>query len=394
MTSNKVNIFDFATSELSHDAILCYILSSFNSDVKGDRIISRKLLSHMIGEDINYTDQIDCINFDYENDAYSRSENDRKNKRIYNFLIKQKPIYDTNSLSKVLGFIDIFAELKIKDKNYSFIIEDKIEANEHGNQLKNYKLAEEDKNENPLFVFITFGLKSKKFLSKLMNEGWKIIDKDGLITLFTEVNYEDCSDIIKQYFDYLSAYNMRKEVFKEKTRPINKWSGEGRQGFFSFLEDRDEKAQVKMNIVAWEYVPNQRGGFMGCWFSFLDEVKEEKVKYTPYLQLELSDFVNRIALKISFGDFDENGKSDKSRERIRDRFHREVAKNKWFKVTRRSMGKTITIAEVLLGESSDSYNTRIHGTPEVLLDDLPHLDDIIKKIEKSISEIKEIFGNG
>lgn len=372
MTSKQVNIFDFATSELSHDAILCYILSLYDSSNVIEKHISRRLYYQMLGD--VYRQNMDFN--DFLNLTFVPKGNIEKNKKLKEgFITQQKQVeYKDDKSNNKKGYIDIFAELKIESDEFQFVIEDKVEAYEHGNQLEKYVNKIREDFDNPKFVFITVGLKSSSYLESInkRKEQWIIIDIENLIKILGDGTQESYPSILNQYREYLKDYTSKTKSFVGDNK-VDNWSSFARQGFFSFLESNDNEFSVQ----GWGYVPNLNGGFMGCWFCYSESYRHIKtsVSFVLYLQLELSDYENRIALKISFNDLNSRyDESDKARQEIRDLFIKKVEKNHnkgKFAKTRRSMGAYITIADIDL-------NGLNYG-------------GVVERIKNAIEEFKEII---
>lgn len=284
MTSEKVNIFDFATSELSHDAILCYILGSYKKDKDDNEeaIVSRRMFTKMIhpNEELDYL-----------------KDNEIKIEKIQ----KQFPLK-----GKFKGFIDITVKVEIDSQKFIIIIEDKIHTFDHGNQLKKYKESiyndEELSAYTKVFVFITLGLKSMKYFESINSDkdksnNWVIIDRQ-MITKVVESYEKNDSSIISQYRRFLQSLNEKSSLFRKI--PVNEWADEMSQSFFMTLDD----SGISRGIVGygWGKVNNQRGGFQGYWYNFSDyktfSYENKIIKYRIYQQLEFSSYKKRIALKI------------------------------------------------------------------------------------------------
>lgn len=101
----KSNLFNYATSELSQDAILCYIFKNFYSENKEEKECSINFIKKFIFKDDNI--QVKEIN----------------NLKNNNDSIKQYSKY---------GYIDIYLDIEIekenKKENWLILIEDKTET--------------------------------------------------------------------------------------------------------------------------------------------------------------------------------------------------------------------------------------------------------------------------
>lgn len=102
MLNNKPNIFEFATKELSQDAVFCYILDCFNCPEK------RQIA-------VQFLKLIEFPNVDLIRQIRVRRQEDK---------------------------IDIKAEVRLSDETKKYLlIEDKVYTSEHDNQLRRYKDA-------------------------------------------------------------------------------------------------------------------------------------------------------------------------------------------------------------------------------------------------------------
>lgn len=103
----KNNIFDYATKELSQDAILCYILKNFYSDNENEQKIAESFIKKFIFED----EKIEI--------------------KSINNIMKQNRKY---------GNIDISLEIELKNNDkYLILIEDKTETFLHFKTIIEYK---------------------------------------------------------------------------------------------------------------------------------------------------------------------------------------------------------------------------------------------------------------
>ena len=116
----KPNLFKFATSELSNDAILCWMLEWGN----------------------------------YRNSALYQLSNDLVNA----FMGKNRSNINIESIRITRQYKHIDILLEINDK-YIIVIEDKIDTTEHSNQLQTYKkvIGEDFKyisDNNKFFIYL------------------------------------------------------------------------------------------------------------------------------------------------------------------------------------------------------------------------------------------------
>ncbi len=142
---NKPNIFNYATSELSQDAIICYILEW------------AKIENKDINEDL-YNLGIEFINSLFDN---------------FNQINKPNT-YHKIEIKKQYKNIDI---LCIVNNEYSIIIEDKTNTKNHSDQLKRYfEEIKKDFNKTKILpIYFKTGEKQRKNHNKIANKNKKNI---------------------------------------------------------------------------------------------------------------------------------------------------------------------------------------------------------------------------
>lgn len=259
----KNNLFSFATSELSQDAFICYLLNFAHQDhLDEDPVLSqcaKQLLALVIEDEKDLT--ITKIQRQYKN-------------------------------------IDILVEVNGK---YHVIIEDKTFSNHHHDQINRYKNALiEEGRSNVVTVFY-------KIVEQPHQEDVDVtITRRDLIKLFSSFIDQTSNTIFNDYLEYL--LEIEADVNSFKTAPMSIWRKEYNhvyKGFFSHLVD-NRIVQLDRNW-GWGYVPNQANGFWGFWWFFLDSGEldscqlKESVLDELYLQIE----DNAISIKMT-------GKTDKT----------------------------------------------------------------------------------
>lgn len=254
------NLFNYATSELSQDAFICY-LASFA--IKGNNK----------NEEL-YKCAIEFINFMLpEHDKMEYGE----------FLDIEKPI------RKQYKCIDVL----ICAKGYHIIVEDKTYTNMHGKQISRYEECLIEEKVSPD--------KIRKIYYKIIEQPYP---EDGVDYEFTRSKILEllkkyvnkcCDKIIIDYYNYLDSID--KSINMYKSVPIEKWKEDWRCyiGFFNDLQKNKTISYVG-NAPGWGYVPNQKGGFMGFWWTpvTIDKVYEQ-YKTEFYLQIENNYIVLKIA---------------------------------------------------------------------------------------------------
>ena len=237
------NIFTFATSELSQDAFICWLVSWANDKY------------HNCDEKLYQTA---CYFLD----------------KLFETCNMQKPPkYKAIEITKQFKKIDVL--IKVNDE-YVIIIEDKVNTTDHSNQLKRY-LDEVRKinilDENILPIYFKTGdqsdygdIKKQKY--------FKFTRREFLDVLVYGKGLGVKNAIFIDYYNYLEM--IEEEVNSYNTIPITEWKNCSRLWFGFFIE-----LKKQLGEGGWNYVPNKSGGFMGFWWHWKEDKDSKK-----FLQLE------------------------------------------------------------------------------------------------------------
>ena len=221
------NIFNYATSELSQDAIICYILEWAKTENKVKNNNLHKLA-------INFIDSI----FNKFKDI------EKPNK------------YQEIDIKKQYKNIDI---LCIINGRYSIIIEDKTNTKNHSGQLKKYfETVNQDFSEmNIMPVYFKTGDQSN--YNEIIKNGYEVYARSDFLSILKSEIIQN--DIVENYTCFLQ--NIENEINSYKTLPIDKWYWNSWKGFFIKLRE-------ELNTGNWDYVSNRGGGFLGFWWNWDD----------------------------------------------------------------------------------------------------------------------------
>lgn len=265
----KPNLFKFATSELSQDAFLCYLLSyckkEYESLYPNEYEIGNKFFNKILEE---------CF----------------KSEKI--------PKVETLEIKKQNNNIDILLILNEKIDPYYIIIEDKTETSEHSEQIQRYKnklmeLMGDIEEEKIKTLYFKTGDESLHKLGNSSSKENHIMRKDFLKLYYYDkdkILYKGNNCIIIEYFERLKQIDDEIESFREVNLKEEEFSWYQMIGFYNAL-DREFYKCEKMNSLyaeekkihsSWEYVPNQNGGFL-C-YHFFDILNYKNYSY--YLQIE------------------------------------------------------------------------------------------------------------
>lgn len=243
----KNNLFSFATSELSQDAFICWLLNFAHQDRKGE-------------------DQVleDCA------------------KDLLRIMVPHEPDPIVTDIHRQFRNIDVLVELNNK---YNVIIEDKTYTGQHGNQIDNYvEVLKEHKRENIVTVY------------------FKIIEQDHPEETDVNITRKTLLDVFSKYIDvcdnaifcdyYHHLLRIDEEVIAYKTSPIKDWM-KGNQAYIGFFDYLIESKIInKQRGFGWGYVPNKSAGFWGLWWHFHRDLEYKRSDGTTlpinevYLQIE------------------------------------------------------------------------------------------------------------
>jgi PD-(D/E)XK nuclease superfamily len=227
----KPNLFRFATSELSQDAMLCWLAEWANpAAAEHDRLL------HCLGQSF--------LNLVFSNHGVERSQ------PINHIEIKRQH-----------KNIDVLVTI---DNAFALCFEDKAGTSEHSDQLQRYVnvlKAEGFSEDHILPVYIQTGEQSS--YRSVTAAGYAVIHRPQLIELLREYLCQGGSDSIAlDFHDHLA--NIERAVQAFRTLPFADWEWNAWQGFYSEL-------QRVLGEGNWGYVATPTGGFLGYWWHWHSE---------------------------------------------------------------------------------------------------------------------------
>ncbi len=249
MPTSRPNLFRHATSELSQDAFLCWLLE--------------------------WAD-IDCRPFDPELHRVARC-----------FLESLLQTADASLepdarvvVHKQLKSADVVAEI---GERLVLVIEDKVHTGNHSDQLRRYRevLKEHFRGRELVCVYLKTGDQSS--YADVKSKGWAVFHRADMLKALRG-NNEISHDVFREFVAYLEYLEALTERYR--TVPPCKWerSDSAYKGLFLAL-------QHKLKTGDWGFVPNPSGGFIGFWWGWC---KADGCRL--YLQLEDESFVAKIAV--------------------------------------------------------------------------------------------------
>lgn len=255
------NLFNYATSELSQDAFLCWLLSyAQEKKYSGDDAKLKKCAQSLIKV----------------------------------FLLGQKSIFEKDlieedlivkKIEKQWKYIDVLVTLESDKK---IIIEDKTYTTDHDNQLERYKDEFTNEADNVYGVYYKTGFCCETIIND-MYKGYYFFNLERIKEFFEK--YDDIDNaIFNNYRDFIMEYHKERNNFIGL--PVSKWTPTMIQGFYDNLVKKIKlKGKLTDGHCGYGYVPNKSGGFYGLWLipkgeSNFKTNKEQTMKYIPYIQMQ------------------------------------------------------------------------------------------------------------
>lgn len=312
---NDTNLFSYATSELSQDAFICWLL------------------------------------------AHAKTDNQNKNSAITQCALDF--IHEIPQLSKATNISDIWRQFSVGNvridillaiDDYKIIIEDKIGSEATDSQIqaqKNALIASGVPANQIICVF--YKTVPQCYQPKTAD---KVFNRADLLRIFNKYKANINSDIFNNYIEYLENFNHEENLYM--TLPISQWWSAPYVGFFEHL--------IKTGLVSaknwWGYVPNPSGGFMClCWYPLSDSELDKFGLTEDYcdeckLQIENDKIVVKISADVKTYD---KAKVIHARQAIFDYFKKYVPEFK--KPQRRVFANWMTVGYIHYDEKN--YATQI-----------------------------------
>lgn len=262
----RPNLFDYATSELSQDAFLCWLLKWADPAY---RQLSKAL--HEAGMDLIR--------------LLSAEKKDRLPERITSV-----------EVVKQYGHIDVLCKINEKRQDRTVIlIEDKKGTQQHSNQLQRYKeLVKEQFSENrilPAYVQTD----DQSDYSEACKHGYAVIRRPDLLNcLEKHTTASGESEILDGFLRRLRSTEDDVQSWKE-TEPKD-WSWNAPKGFYMELQSQPSLKGW------WGYVANPRGGFLSYVPEFGTTVDGVKL----YIHIENA---KKLCFRIEIGSNNDNRKT-------------------------------------------------------------------------------------
>jgi hypothetical protein len=320
----KPNIFRWATSELSQDAFICWLLSWANNKESKELYETSKFLIHKL-----------------------------TNGKINDF--------EKVEVRKQYNNIDV---LCIVDNFQVILIEDKVHANNHSNQLEKYYLLLQKKYQIEDIFPVYFKTGDQSNYKAIEKIGYKtFLRNDFLEVLNFGINKRIDNEIFVDFYHHLTGIENSVQSFLNL--PLKEWHWDSWKGFYSAL-------QKELGEGEWNYVPQRNGGFLGFWWFWRSNKTNDNLEYEYYLQLEHTKFCFKMTPE-------KRENAEATRSHYRSKLYKKANEHQITIYQNGRIGQWMTVAAL-----KDSY---LKADSKGYLDMNATVENI-KKIQKMVNEIE------
>ena len=245
------NIFEYATSELSQDAFICWLLDWARPELA------------QVDEKLNGCAKLLIGRLFEKHDLAAPS------------------LIQSVSVRRQVSNIDVLCKV---NGEYVIVIEDKTATRNHSGQLVTYlEKVQAMGVDREKIVPIYFKTYDQSCYKKVNHDGYREFLRDDFIQVLEfGIALGVSNPVFTDFYAHLCGISKR--VGSYLTEPVESWICKSLAwvGFYKW-------AQKSLGGGAWDYVANPSGGFMGFWWAF-----QETAFGKIYLQLE----ENRLCIKI------------------------------------------------------------------------------------------------
>jgi hypothetical protein len=262
----KNNLFYYATTELSQDAFLCWLLSFAMKDSIKDEDINncaKSFIREIIPE-------LSCGNSCCEEDIF------------------------ITQIERQYRNIDIL--FTVNDK-YVVIIENKIHSDDHSNQLERYKqIVENDEKYGKYKLYpIYYKTGFESSIDRISSAGYKFIGLEKILELLSPYETNIKNEIFLDYLGYWRDFQTT--AMEYKCRLVDDWEWNHANGFYSDFKNLGV-IQKEGFGADFGYVANPRGGLLAMWMGNQSFLEYNMQKYELYLQYEYTKSGLQLCLRI------------------------------------------------------------------------------------------------
>ena len=221
------NIFDYATSELSQDAFICYLLD-FGKEKYKDIFPNEYAIAHLF----------------LEKSGLTQTEEILETKQQYHEI-----------------------DVLVVTPNFLLIVEDKTNTSEHSDQIIRYVKALKKDNLSKKRKIKVCYLKTSNYVRGYVSSNTTILPQKDCVSInrknFIDIlNFKETNNLIIQNF-HARLESMNGLAKSCDNKDLFCWN---KEKWFEYLLNQFTQYK-KYYDIAW--VNNPKGGFYGCWFDFL-----------------------------------------------------------------------------------------------------------------------------
>lgn len=328
----RPNLFDYATHELSQDAVLIWLFRYADPKYDEDQAL------HEVAEQF-------CRLFLCG----------------YNKKISKIDVW------KQWEHIDI--TVKVND-DIGLVIEDKTGAHLHGDQLACYRKSAESwaKEEGVKVDYFYLNTENPNTDDRqnVLKEGYKIISRADLLAVLN--SYKGDNPILCDYRDRLTVFE--EETVSFRTLPVKKWTDRAWQGFYDWIHSIRENS-------TWELLNSPGGAFWSTWWN----------NYTGWVNDEFSIYPQIDQGRFTFKMYCETDSNKEWGYRLRDTLEAIAAEMSLTEVHRPARMSFRGCATALLVVDTDDYLG-----PDIV--DFNAVKGKLEKYEQMIEECKRRIKQG
>ena len=250
------NLFTYATSELSQDAVLAYTLAW--ADPKHAATEGKM---HRIGQEFV---------------------------RLLLGLHEIKGALDITEVEVKAQHknIDVIARVVTDRGSYVLVIEDKIHAGSY-NDLPKYLAAAGETYPDTELLGIYLRTGSQANYRAIEDEGFRVLDRAAFLAFLDSKSCDGLSNaILLEYRRHLHSIESMYNAYQSS--PVKNWDGKSWVGFYH----KELIPREDLHFGDYGYVSNPQGGFHGCWWS--NDARKRFEGYPVYLQLEESHLTFKV----------------------------------------------------------------------------------------------------
>lgn len=267
----KNNLFYYATSELSQDAFICWLVSFAGEGVSCDSALTecaKEFLAMLVPELNGHAVQLLSVERQVGN--------------------------------RIDGYIDVLLTVSCNDEIYKIIVEDKTFTDDHDDQLERYLAIVQKRSPDAIIRGAYYKTGFQSNLENVIKAGYAIIRRETMLELMARYINKTQNTIFMDYYEYWNNFHMETLRFQEL--PLSQWDWKHTNGFYNYLSESKFFAEKNM-WSGFGYVANQIGGFDGLWFGTDNcRICIDGTEFDCYLQLETyvsSPTTAQLCLKIS-----------------------------------------------------------------------------------------------